>query len=110
MPLSINFRWKTPNVSVSTAEEDSRAQGFKDLANGIGAARDRRYMRQQTERRNAIEDEDRERRISDEERRRKVYSDAADMMRVKARERADLVREAEALRSEISALKAQVGG
>lgn len=110
MPLSINFRWKTPNVSVSTAEEESRAQGFKDLANGIGAARDRRYMRQQTERRNAIEDEDRRRRIEDEERRKQVYGEAAEMMRGKAKERSELVREAEMLRGEIAELKARIGG
>lgn len=109
MAMAVNFRWRGSNVQAKQPDT-SIATSMSQAAQAISSAKDRRFNREQAERRNAIENEDRERRISEEERRRKVYGDAADMMRGKARERADLVREAEALRSEISALKAQVGG
>lgn len=81
MPLSINFRWKTPVVNVSNAEQASRTQGIKDLAAGIGTAIQNRRYRNETERRNRIEDEDRTRRIDEEDRRKQAYSEVADIMR-----------------------------
>lgn len=112
MPLAVSFRWKTP--AVQAAQPDSVKNGWdKSLtqaAQGIASAKDRRFNREQAERRNRIEDEDRTRRIEEEDRRRKVYGEAADIMRAKASERAALVKEAEAIRAEIAQLKAQAGG
>lgn len=112
MPLAVSFRWKTP--AVQAAQPDSVKNGWdKSLtqaAQGIASAKDRKFNREQAERRNRIEDEDRRRRIDEEERRKKVYGEAADIMRAKASERAALVQEAEKLRSEIAELKARIGG
>lgn len=81
MPLSVNFRWKTPTINVGNVEQASREQGLKDLATGIGTALRNRYQKQQQERRNAIEDEDRTRRMEEEDRRKKAYTEAAEIMR-----------------------------
>lgn len=98
MPLAVNFRWKGTNVQAKQPDT-SLATSITQAAQAINTAKDRRFNREQTERRNA-----------DEDRRKKVYGEAAEMMRGKARERAALVGEAERLRSEIAELKAQVGG
>lgn len=112
MALAVNFRWKTPQQQQvrSDWEKDGWGEGLDKMANTIANVKRSRYEKAQTERRNAIEDEDRRRRMEEEDRRKRVYGEAADMMRGKAEYRANLVRQAEALRSEIEQLKAQVGG
>lgn len=109
MPLAVNFRWKGTNVQAKQPDT-ALATSITQAAQAIQTAKDRRFNRDQAERRNAIEDEERARRIAEEDRRKKVYGDAAEIMRGKARERAALVSEAERLRSEIAELQAQVGG
>ena len=109
MALAVNFRWKGTNVQAKQPDT-ALATSITQSAQAIALAKDRRFNRDQAERRNAIEDEDRRRRIDEEERRKKVYGEAADMMRGKAQERAALVKEAEQLRAEIAQLQAQVGG
>lgn len=112
MAMAVNFRWK--GVNMQAAQPNSVRNGWdKSLTQAATAISDmkaRRFNREQTERRNAIEDEDRARRMDEENRRKKVYGEAADMMRGKASERAALVQEAGQLRAEIAQLKAQIGG
>lgn len=81
MPLSVNFRWKTPIVNVSNEPQQSMVQGLNSLASGIATARQRQYEREQQNRRNKIEDEDRTRRMDEEDRRKQAYSEAAELMR-----------------------------
>lgn len=97
MALSVNFRWAAPNVQVSSAPQQQMVQGVKDLGEGISKARDRRYLRDQQDRRNKIEDEERSRRQSEEDRRKKVYGEAADLMR----KRENAINALEAQRNEI---------
>lgn len=112
MAFAVNFRWKTPQQQQvrSEWEKDGWGEGLDKMANTITNVKRSRYEKAQTERRNAIEDEDRRRRMEEEDRRKRVYGEAADMMRGMADKRVGLVRQAEALRSEIAQLKAQVGG
>ena len=107
MPLSVNFRWAAPNVQVSNAPQQQMVEGVKALGEGISKARDRRYMRDQQDRRNKIEDEERSRRQSEEDRRKKVYGEAADLMRnnptlaALEKSRADVVKEIQDLEQEL---------
>lgn len=112
MAMAVNFRWKGSNLQAAqpNSVKNGWAQSLTQAATAISDMKNRRFNREQTERRNAIEDEDRARRIDEENRRRKVYGEAAEMMRNKAQERAALVQEAERLRGEIAQLKAQIGG
>ena len=81
MALAVQFRWAAPNVQVSNAPQQQMVEGVKALGEGISKARDRRYLREQQDRRNKIEDEERSRRQGEEDRRKKVYGEAADLMR-----------------------------
>lgn len=81
MALAVQFRWAAPSVQVSSAPQQQIVDGVKALGEGISRALDRRYTREQQDRRNKIEDEDRSRRQSEEDRRKKVYGEAADLMR-----------------------------
>lgn len=81
MPLSVSFRWKTPNVSVGNEQQQSMVQGLRSLGEGIATARQRSYQKEQDARRNKIEDEDRSRRMAEEDRRKQAYSEAAELMR-----------------------------
>ena len=81
MALAVQCRWAAPNVQVSSAPQQQMVEGVKALGEGISKARDRRYLREQQARRNAIEDEDRSRKQSEEDRRKAVYGEAADLMR-----------------------------
>lgn len=112
MPMSVAFRWKTPNIQVSKGamEQDGWNRGLSDLSDSIRYAKESRYKKAQDARRNRIEDEDRQRRIDEEERRKKVWGETADMMRSKADERAALVKRADEIRNRIAALQAQLGG
>ncbi len=106
MPMAVNFRWKTPNIQASQNNfvKNGWAEGLSGAATAIAAAKERRYNKAQTERRNAIEDEDRARRIAEEDRRKQVYGEAADMMRGKAAERARLVQRADEIRARLAEL------
>lgn len=97
MALAVQFRWAAPNVQVSNAPQQQMVEGVKALGEGISKARDRRYTRDQQERRNKIEDEERSRRQSEEDRRKKVYGEAADLMR----KRENAINALEAQRNEI---------
>lgn len=97
MALAVQFRWAAPNVQVSSAPQQQMVEGMKALGEGISKARDRRYARDQQERRNKIEDEERSRRQSEEDRRKKVYGEAADLMR----KRENAINALEAQRNEI---------
>lgn len=112
MAMAVNFRWRSSNLQAAqpNSVKNGWAQSLTQAATAISDMKNRRFNKEQAERRNRIEDEDRARRIDEEERRKKVYGDAADMMRGKAQERAALVQEAEKLRSEIAELKARIGG
>lgn len=111
MPLSINFNWRAPNVDVSFSERqrDRLNQGLMQAGNAISGLKDYRFRKEETERRNAIEDADRQRRVAEEERQKKLYGDAAEAIRGKMAQRAALVQKRDALKSKIDALKAKIG-
>lgn len=109
MPLSVSFRWKTPNVSVSDAQQQSMVQGLRSLGEGIATARQRSYQKEQDARRNKIEDEDRSRRMAEEDRRKQAYAEAADLMRKRQSQIAQLTGQREQIVQQIQQLKAELG-
>ena len=112
MPLSINWRWKTPQVL--TPESDFKRNGWEqamsDVADSIKYAKEMRWKKDEQARRNKIEDEDRQRRIDWEDKQRKTYGEAAQLMRDRAGERARLVEQRNQIQQQIDALRAQIGG
>ena len=106
MPMAVNFRWKTPTVQASqpNSVKDGWAQSFTQAADAISNAKEYRWKKAETERRNRIEDEDRQRRIDWEERQRSAWGEAANIMRGLAGERAKLVKRAEEIRAKLAQL------
>lgn len=109
MALSISFRWANPNVQVSNLQRQEMTQGLRDLGEGIGKARDRKYTREQQARRNAIEDEDRKRRMAEEDRKKQAYSEAAELMRGNDTRLQELQATRAGLVQQISQLKTELG-
>lgn len=106
MPMAVNFRWKTPTVQAAQpgSVKDGWAQSFTQAAQAISDAKDYRWKKSETERRNRIEDEDRARRTGWEDRQRSAWGEAANMMRGLAGERAGLVKRAEEIRARLAQL------
>lgn len=99
MPMSIAFRWRTPNISApqSTVEKNNVNENLQSIGNSIFQMKLGRRM-----------EDDRQRRIAEEERQKKLYGETADMIRGKAAERETLVKERDRIINEINALKAQM--
>lgn len=109
MPLNVAFRWSSPNISVSDAQQQSMVQGLKGLGEGIATARQRSYQKEQDARRNKIEDEDRSRRMAEEDRRKQAYAEAADLMRKRQVAIDQLKGQREQIVQQIQQLKAEIG-
>ena len=109
MALAVQFRWAAPNVQVSSAPQQQMVEGVKALGEGISKARDRRYLREQQARRNAIEDEDRSRKQSEEDRRKAVYGEAADLMRKRENALNGLESQRNVLIQQIQQLETELG-
>ena len=97
------------DVSFSERQRDRLNQGLMQAGNAISGLKDYRFRKEETERRNAIEDVDRQRRVAEEERQKKLYGDAAEAIRGKMAQRAALVQKRDALKARIDALKARIG-
>lgn len=112
MPLSINFRWKTPTMQApqTMAERTKLNENLTQLGKSIADMKASRYRKEQDARRNAIEDEDRKRRMAEEDRRIQAYKDSAELIRNKKSQRDALVAKKAQLEQQIAQLKAQLGG
>ena len=99
MPMSIAFRWRTPNIATpqSTVEKNNVNENLQSIGSSIFQMKQSRRM-----------EDDRQRRIAEEERQKKLYGETADMIRGKASEREALVKERDRIINEINALKAQM--
>lgn len=108
MPLSVAFRWKSPNIQASqpNSVKNGWDKSMTQAAQAISDAKQYRFNKKETERRNKIEDEDRQRRMDFEDRQRAAWKESADLMRGAAQERAELVKE----KAELEARIAQLGG
>ena len=119
MPLSVAFRWKSPNIQASqpNSVKNGWDKSLTQAAQAISDAKQYRFNKREQERRNKIEDEDRARRIDfeDEDRARRIdfedrqraaWKESADLMRGAAQERDALVKE----KAELEARIAQLGG
>ena len=116
MPMSVNFRWKTPNVIAAKADPNGVGEGLSSLGEAIARMKASRYAKEQQDRRNAIEDEnraiaaeDRARAISEQDRRNKAYGEAADLIRGRYAERERLLKERAEVVAQINDLKARMG-
>lgn len=117
MPMSVNFRWKTPNVIAAKSDPEGIGSGLTSLGEAIARMKASRYAKEQQERRNDIEDEnraiaaeDRKRRIQAEDRQQKLYGETASLIRSKAAQRAELVRRREEIVNRINELEQRIGG
>ena len=108
MPLSVAFRWKSPNIQASqpNSVKNGWDKSLTQAAQAISDAKQYRFNKREQERRNKIEDEDRARRIDFEDRQRAAWKESADLMRGAAQERDALVKE----KAELEARIAQLGG
>ena len=97
------------DVSFSERQRDRLNQGLMQAGNAISGLKDYRFRKEETERRNAIEDADRQRRVAEEERQKKRYGDAAEAIRGKMAQRAALVQKRDVLKAKIEVLKARIG-
>lgn len=111
MPMSVNFRWKTPNVIAAKSDPEGIGSGLTSLGEAIARMKASRYAKEQQDRRNAIEDENREvaaedrrRRIQAEDRQQKLYGETASLIRSRKEERSRLVNR----RNEITARIAEI--
>lgn len=111
MPMSVNFRWKTPNVIAAKSDPEGIGSGLTSLGEAIARMKASRYAKEQQDRRNAIEDEnraiaaeDRRRRIQAEDRQQKLYGETASLIRSRKEERSRLVNR----RNEITARIAEI--
>lgn len=111
MPMSVNFRWKTPNVIAAKSDPEGIGSGLTSLGEAIARMKASRYAKEQQDRRNAIEDEnraieaeDRQRRIDAENRQQKLYGETASLIRSRKEERERLVNR----RNEIAAKIAEI--
>lgn len=120
MPLSVQFRWSSPNVQVSSAPQESMERGLQGLASGIGRAVQKTYEKglqerrnriedEDRSRRNRIEDEDRSRRMSEEDRKKKVYGEAAKLMRRRKQQLSNLKERRKNIVAEIEQLRTEIG-
>lgn len=117
MPMSVNFRWKTPGLVAAKADQDGIGEGLASLGDAIARMKASRNERAQQERRNAIEDEtraiaaeDRARAIAEQDRRNKAYGEAADIIRGRSAERERLLQERAEIVARINAIKSRMGG
>lgn len=109
--MSVNFRWKTPNVIAAKSDPEGIGNGLSSLGEAIARMKASRYAKDQQERRNAIEDENREvaaedrrRRIQAEDKQQKLYGETASLIRSRKEERSRLVNR----RNEITARIAEI--
>lgn len=109
--MSVNFRWKTPNVIAAKSDQEGIGSGLTSLGEAIARMKASRYAKEQQDRRNAIEDENREvaaedrrRRIQAEDRQQKLYGETASLIRSRKEERSRLVNR----RNEITARIAEI--
>ena len=100
MPLSVNFRWKTPSLSTpqSDAEKSNLNENLAQAGNAILAARTRSRQNEERARAEArqteldrMNAEDRQRRIQAEDRQQKLYGETASLIRSRKEDRARLV-------------------
>lgn len=117
MPMSVNFRWKTPNVIAAKSDPEGIGSGLTSLGEAIARMKAARYAKEQQDRRNAIEDEnraiaaeDRRRRIQAEDKQQKLYGETSELIRSKASQRAELVRRREEIVNRINELEQRIGG
>lgn len=110
MPMSVNFRWKTPGLVAAKADQDGIGAGLASLGDAIARMKASRNERAQQDRRNAIEDENRARAIAEQDRRNKAYGDAANIIRGRSAERERLLQERAEIVARINAIKSRMGG
>lgn len=119
MPLSVNFRWKTPSLSTpqSDAEKSKLNENLAQAGNAILAARTRSRQNEERARAEArqaeldrMNAEDRQRRIQAEDRQQKLYGETSELIRSKAAQRAELVRRREEIVNRINELEQRIGG
>lgn len=111
MPLSVNFRWKTPFVQAPQTdwEKNNMTEQMKILSDSIIAAKKRRNDKEQQERRNQIEDENNRRAWGAEDRKIKAAKETADYIRGMRGQLDQLKQQREQIVQEINQLKAQIG-
>ena len=113
MPMSVSFRWRTPQIVTpqSMAEKTNLGDNLAQAGNAILAARTRSRQNEERARAEArqteldrMNAEDRQRRIQAEDRQQKLYGETASLIRSRKEERARLVNR----RNEIAAKIAEI--
>lgn len=119
MPMSVSFRWRTPQIVTpqSMAEKTNLGDNLAQAGNAILAARTRSRQNEERARAEArqteldrMNSEDRQRRIQAEDRQQKLYGETSELIRSKAAQRAELVRRREEIVNRINELEQRIGG
>jgi predicted nucleic acid-binding Zn-ribbon protein len=111
MAMSVNFRWKAPNIVTPKTDPNGIAEGLQVAGNALFRRRhekiaeeDRQRNAERQDRMDRIAEEDRQRRIQAEDRQRKLYGETASLIRSRKDERAMLMNR----RNEIAAKIAEI--
>lgn len=111
MAMSVNFRWKAPNIVTPKTDPNGIAEGLQVAGNALFRRRqakiaeeERQRNAERQDRMDRIAEEDRQRRIQAEDRQRKLYGETASLIRSRNDERAMLVNK----RNEIAAKIAEI--
>lgn len=116
MAMSVNFRWKAPNIVTPKTDPNGIAEGLQVAGNALFRRRqakiaeeERQRNAERQDRMDRIAEEDRQRRIQAEDRQQKLYGETASLIRSRKDERARLVNEAEQIKARIAQLQGMLG-
>lgn len=117
MAMSVNFRWKAPNIVTPKTDPNGIAEGLQVAGNALFRRRqakiaeeERQRNAERQDRMDRIAEEDRQRRIQAEDRQQKLYGETSELIRSKAAQRAELVRRREEIVNRINELEQRIGG
>lgn len=115
MAMSVNFRWKAPNIVTPKTDPNGIAEGLQVAGNALFRRRQEKIAEEERQRNaerlgrmDRIAEEDRQRRIKDEDRQRKLYVETSDLIREKAAWREELLRRRNEIAARIEELERRI--
>lgn len=115
MAMSVNFRWKAPNIVTPKADPNGIAEGLQVAGNALFRRRqakiaeeERQRNAERQDRMDRIAEEDRQRRIQAEDRQRKLYGETSELIRDKAARREELLRRRNEIAARIEELERRI--
>lgn len=115
MAMSVNFRWKAPNIVTPKTDPNGIAEGLQVAGNALFRRRqakiaeeERQRNAERQDRMDRIAEEDRQRRIQAEDRQRKLYGETSELIRDNAARREELLRRRNEIATRIEELERRI--